>query len=135
MSASITETACAILRATHDGDDLDPRDLWLVQEMCNHGLNEAGEVAFYELADRVAKGYAKPWFHGIQHLTRDHEGYVYWRGVRVEHYSYSDHMREREAATRLADACLQLEADGGVVRGWGSIVDILCPEPREEKAS
>ena len=122
---TITETACAILRATNDGNDLDPSDLWLVQEMCNHGLTEAGEVAFYELAARVERGYVKPWFHDIEHLTHDHRGYVYWRGVNVEHYSYSgDGAFEREgvAARRLADTCLAIEARGLAVEGFGSLV-------------
>ena len=99
--ASITEIPCAILRATNDGNDLSGEDLWLVQEMCDHGLNEAGEVAFYDLAARVERGYVKPWLHGVEHLTKDHVGYVYWRGVRVEHYSYEDAEREAAAARRL----------------------------------
>lgn len=132
MSRSITEIACAILRATNDGNDLSGQDLWLVQEMCNSGLNEAGEVAFYELAARVERGYVKPWFCGIENLTKDHQGYVYWRGVQVEHYSPMDPVKEADSASRLADACLTVEQRGHVVTGWGSVVDILCPEPARQ---
>ncbi len=115
MSASIMDTACAILEATRDGDDLAPLDLKLVELAVNGQLNEHGEVAFYALADKAQKGYTKPWYWGVEHLTRDHRGYVYWRGKQIEHYSFHDAEEERVAAERLGRACRDIEARGDVV--------------------
>ncbi len=86
MNKSLCDIALDIIRATNDGDDLDPRDLKLVESAVNGFLNEQGEVAFYELHRRVMNGYVKPWLHGIEHLTISHDGYVRWKGLEVEHY-------------------------------------------------
>ena len=105
------DMACEILRVTRDGDDLEPFHLGLVQEACNGGLNEAGEIAFYELHTLALAGYKKPWFHGIEHMTIDHIGYVYWKGQHVEHYTLGWHRsREaRQAASELSSRCRELE--------------------------
>jgi hypothetical protein len=117
---SIMDEAIEILEKTDDGDSLTPLDLTLVQNAVNGYLSEAGEVAFADLYRQVADGtYAENtrWFHQIEHLTRDHQGYVYWKGKRVEHFSYSDADREAEGAARLAAKCLALEANGLGVNG------------------
>ena len=54
-------------------------------------------------------------FHKIQHLTKDSEGFVFWRGVRVEHYSFRDPEKEQVAAEQLAQECEELERRGVVV--------------------
>jgi hypothetical protein len=112
---SIMDQAIEILAKTNDGDLLTPQDLHLVQITVNRNLSEAGEVAFANLYAAVVNGsYAetKRWFHGIEYLTNDHEGYVYWKGKCVEHFSYQDHQREAEGASRLAEKCRALEANG-----------------------
>ncbi len=50
----------------------------------------------------------------IPHLTQDGEGYVYWKGAHVEHYSFRHDDRENEvaAAHELAKRCLFLESLG-----------------------
>lgn len=110
------EMAIAILQATHDGEDLDPAHLWLVQEWVNDHLNEMGEAAFQELHVQVVAGqYQKPWLHGVEYLTRDHQGYVFWKGVEVEHYSFSGkgaYEREKSAAEELGRRCRILESKG-----------------------
>jgi hypothetical protein len=88
MSQNFIEQSIEIIRATHDGDDLAPPDLKLVELAVNGWLNEAGEVAFAELLANVRRGYKPPWFMGIEHMTRDHQRYVYWKGQRVEHYDH-----------------------------------------------
>lgn len=49
-------------------------------------------------------------------LTKDADGYVYWRGVYVEHYSFGEdpeaQQREQQAADELIDRCLFLEQHG-----------------------
>jgi hypothetical protein len=47
---------------------------------------------------------------GIPYLTKDSQGFVYWKGEQVEHYSYQEGSKESAAAGRLADRCRQLEA-------------------------
>ncbi len=114
MSDSIIDLAVEIIAATHDGDDLAPNHLKLVEMAVNGYLNEQGEVAFYELVANVRGGYHKPWFHDIEHLTIDHEGFVYWKDKQVEHYTphwaYSDDARAQ--AQELGRRCRHLESIG-----------------------
>ncbi|HEX2842135.1 hypothetical protein [Hyphomicrobium sp.] len=114
MTSSLCDKAIEILQATRDGEDLDPKHLKLVELAVNGILNETGLYVFEELLRQVRDGYVKPWFHGVQHITRNHEGYVFWRGVAIEHYS-SDYAAsdESEAHVReLARRCVLLEGKG-----------------------
>ena len=121
MSKNYVEQCIEIVRATHDGDDLAPPDLKLVETAVNGWLNEAGEVAFAKLLANVRSGYKPPWFMGIEHMTRDHQRYVYWKGIQVEHYDHDvwqqDGWRERMKADakELARRCRWLEENGKVV--------------------
>ena len=118
MSKNYIEQCIEIVRATHDGDDLAPPDLKLVEMAVNGWLNEAGEVAFAKLLANVRAGYKPPWFMGIEHMTRDHQRYVYWKGKQVEHYDHDfwgrDGWQERmkRDAEQLARRCLWLEEQG-----------------------
>ena len=108
------EKACVILQATNDGDDLDPDQLKLLENAVNGFLNEKGSTAFEKLYEDVKAGYKKPWFHGIEHLTIDTVGYVYWKGIQVEHYNLGWH-RSAEAkkqAEEVARRCRLLEERG-----------------------
>jgi len=105
--------AVEILEKTNDGNGLDPTDLSLLQSAVNSNMTEAGEVAFYELHSRVNSGnYVKPWLCGVEHLTQDYEGFVYWKGEHVEHYSHSDFDDMKRDAEELGRRCLHLEALG-----------------------
>ncbi len=108
------DRACEILRATHDGDDLDPRHLKIVEMAVNGFLNEAGEKTFSDLYDQCKVGYKKPWFHGIEHMTIDHVGYVYWKGQEVEHYDspWRWTPAAKTAAEEVARRCKILEEKG-----------------------
>jgi hypothetical protein len=117
MSKNYCDMSIEILQRTHDGDALDPRDLALIQCIVNAGpydVTEAGEVAFDDLYRRATEEeYVKPWFYDIEYLTRDHIGYVYWKGRQVEHFDYrEDYDGERKAALELARRCRILEARG-----------------------
>jgi hypothetical protein len=62
------------------------------------------------------------WLHGHVGLHKDGEGYVYWRGSRVEHYSFREDVEgERAAAAHLASICLSYEQYGIEVR-WGTVL-------------
>ena len=105
--------ACEVLQKTKDGNDLAPDHLWLLQEWVNDRLNELGEKKFREIHARVMAGnYTKPWLCGVENLTRDHEGYVYWKGIHVEHYSHDNYEEIRKDAIELARRCQILEARG-----------------------
>ena len=108
------EMAIEILHETHDGNDLAPHHLYLLQTAVNGWLTEAGDVAFIELYANVTQpgGYRRPWFYGVENLSKDHEGFVYWKGVQIEHFSYRDGDAEREAAQELWRRCRHLESLG-----------------------
>jgi hypothetical protein len=107
------DMACEVLQKTHDGDLLAPQDLYLVQEWVNEALNESGENLFKEIHARVMAGtYVKPWMCGVENLTQDHEGYVSWKGIQVEHYSHDNYEEKKKDAIELARRCLLLEALG-----------------------
>jgi len=114
MDSSIFQIASHILKHTNDGDDLAPEHLKLLEMAVNGFLNEAGEQAFQELYQNVQEGYVRPYFHGIEHLTIDHEGFVYWKGNQVEHYNIPwAYGEEAQAEAReLAQRCILLERTG-----------------------
>lgn len=49
--------------------------------------------------------------HEIQELTKNGQGYIYWKEIHVEHFSYpvSEMTEEAEASRKLAERCRQLE--------------------------
>ena len=104
MANPLYEPALEILRATHDGDDLAPQHLALVQHAANGHLREKGRTAFDELLEQVRKGYQPPWFHGVENLTIDHYDYVLSR-VGLD--------RERQACGREARRAVQVVGGGG----------------------
>jgi len=106
------DLACEILRATNDGNELAPPDLKLVEMAVNGFLNDKGWEAFKELHRKVKAGYKKPWFHGIEHLTIDHSGYVRWKGKVVEHYTFDNCEEEEDSAKELGRRCRILESNG-----------------------
>lgn len=115
MLQDTCDKACEILSKTNDGEDLAPQHLYLLQEMVNGHLNETGEEKFYKLWESVVQtGYVKPWFHGIEHLTINHQGYVLWKGKAVEHYDNPWRWTEeaKAAAEEVASRCRILEERG-----------------------
>lgn len=107
--------AIEVLQKTHDGDNLAPCDLWLLQEWVNDHLNEKGEALFRDIHAKVTAGtYKAPWFHGIENLTLNHQGYVFWKGVEVEHYSFASNYgpEAQAAAEEVGRRCLILESKG-----------------------
>jgi hypothetical protein len=126
-----------ILAATKDGTLLAPGHLALLQMMANaplHQVTESSEQALDELHAMVLSGNyssSRAWFHHIEHLTQDHEGYVYWKGRHVEHYSFSDGVREKAAAEKLALACRTLELKGFPVTARNAAEDACLEAPAD----
>lgn len=126
---SVCDKAIIILQETNDGDDLSPQHLYLLQEAVNGHLTELGKQKFEELCSSVQAGYKKPWFHGIEHMTVDHEGYVLWKGKAVEHYDSPWRWSEeaKVQAEEIAVRCRHLESigevpgQGNVIWLWGKV--------------
>jgi hypothetical protein len=133
------DKCCAVLERTNDGDDLDPKDLHLTECAVNGFLTEAGLRRFNELHRRVLAGeYVKPWFHGVEPMTHDHEGYVYYKDMHVEHYSshYAYSLEAKRDLTELRNQCAYLEKTGAEVScanavwGWKKYADAYASENR-----
>ena len=110
----LKDKAIYILQETNDGEDLAPEHLKLVENAVNGFLTLEGEEDFQKLCEQVQQGYEKPYFHGIEGLTIDLQGYVYWKSQRVEHYNQPWAYSEEgyKAAQELAKRCRKLEAEG-----------------------
>lgn len=126
---ALHDMACAILRSTSDGDSLAPFHLRLVEAAVNNLLNEKGEELFVALHLNATKpeGYTRPWFLGIEHMTQDLDGYILWKGKKVEHFCFAQYRqgnweeRQREEAERLARICHELE-EGGITPTTDSVL-------------
>lgn len=104
-----------ILRETNDGQALSPGHLWLVACYMNGQLTDQGKEVIKQVhADVMAGSYQQPWFHGIEHLTIDHQGYVRYKGHRVEnflpHFMYTP--QAKEYAREIARRCQAVEESG-----------------------
>lgn len=126
------EKATTILARTQDGRKLTSRDLALAEAAANNRLTDNGLAKLDCLYDEVVSGTydaSKLYLFGIEHLTRDSEGYMYWRGRHVEHYSHSDRDDMKRDAEALAARCLALEAKGFPVTARTAIEPIFEEAP------
>jgi hypothetical protein len=112
----VHDRVLAILHATNDGNDLAPRDLSLTELAVNQNLSEKGAAAFDKLYSDVCvqRCYdaSKVWFLDLDNVTRDHAGYIRWRGVPVEHFTFSSGEKTRKETERLQSACQTMERFG-----------------------
>ena len=110
------EKACEILKLTFDGDQLEPYHLELLQAAVNNHLTDQGKQFFETLYQQVVvdKQYHKPFLCGVEHMTRDHQGYVYFKGHCVEHYTFSaiDVSELPKMVQQLQRDCLKVEQFG-----------------------
>jgi hypothetical protein len=67
----------------------------------------------------------------IYNLTGDGQGYIYWKGQQVEHYSFSDKNKEAEALRKLAEHCQQLEANGFPVNSRTATSEVCYTAPAD----
>lgn len=111
---TLSEICLEILRKTNDGDDLSPGHLKLVENACNGFLDGNGVSALRDLHEKVTEGDYEPGgFCGHKDLRIDHEGYIYYKGIQVEHFSRSLKNQSdpdtQKAARELVDHCNKLE--------------------------
>ena len=66
-------------------------------------VNETGQTTFEQLYTEVAS---------TENLWKDHRGYVYWKDVEVDHFSFNRYEKAHEAAIDLAGHCRTLEMLG-----------------------
>jgi len=102
-----------ILQKTNDGDNLSPEHLKLVELGANGYLNQAGLAALDRLYESVEAGtYTKPYHLGVEFMTRDHGGFVYFKDKEVEHYSssWAYSLEAKACLTKLQHQCLYLES-------------------------
>ena len=109
---TLIDKACTILEKTNDGSNLTPQHLKLIENAVNGFLNEEDLKAFDELYKSVAGGkYQRPDYLGVEFMDRDQEGYVYFKGQSVEHYSafYAYSYSAQADLKVLQSKCLYLE--------------------------
>lgn len=111
----LIDKVIAIISKTHDGDDLTPQDLKLTEAAANGFLNEKGIEKIDEIYLAVEGGtYRRPSYLGVEFMNRNHEGFVFFKGQEVEHYSsFWAYSLDAQAALKLLQQqCLFLEANG-----------------------
>lgn len=120
------DKAIVILEKTRDGDDLDPKLLGLVERAVNDRLNDEGYRVFEKLYKEVESGtYKRPWFHDVENLVIDHEGFVYWKSNKIEHFTlrWAYTASARKQAVELGRRCKILEGKGIVPSTGNAVLD------------
>ncbi len=132
-----------IMKKTHDGNDLAPQHLKLTELAVNGFLNDKGLRLLDELYRNVEAGqYKRPDYLGIEYMDRDQEGYVYFKGQSVEHYSssYAYSLAAKADLKVLQAQCLFLESKGLPVKqalqcNWalgGRYAEDFCKTQKEK---
>lgn len=109
--SDLAEKALSILERTNDGNELSPRDLKLVENAVNNFLNEKGIALFYKLyMDVLGNEYKPNWLHGIENMTVNHDGYIFWKNIEVEHYDHPYSEDSKNCLEELSKRCLHIES-------------------------
>ncbi len=112
---TINQKALEILEHTNDGNDLLPAHLSLLEMAVNDQLNEKGIEMFNGIHKQVIDGkYKQPYLQGVEFMTHDHEGYVYFKGQHLEHFSsfYTYTLEAKDYLERLQSRSLFIEGKG-----------------------
>lgn len=76
--------------------------------ICRHEKH-AGEVSQFIEQQRNA---SRPWLCGVENVTMDGSGYVYYKGHYVEHFSRLEQAEMRRQAEKFSLICQRLERQG-----------------------
>jgi len=113
-SKNIFDDVLTVIQKTNDGANLSPKDLHLTECAINGFLTEEGIAEFYSVYHRVIDGTydkLKNYLFGVEHITKDHECYVYYKGKHIDHFTFNgDYKGERQAAIKAAKICSLLES-------------------------
>lgn len=108
------DKARAIERAADNGDRLTPEHYQLV-EWASLGvpLSPEKQMELDGLYKKLPE-YTPPFLHGVEHITIDHKGTVYYKGVEVDVTApvWAATLGARADALRLQDQCRYLESRG-----------------------
>lgn len=55
---------------------------------------------------------SNPWLHGVENITADETGYIYWKDSVVEHYDNHLDPKWKDALEELAQRCRYIESLG-----------------------
>ena len=112
---TLIQKALEILEGTNDGDKLSPPHLKLLEMAVNDMLNDKGIKMFDDIHKQVMDGeYRRPYLQGVEFMTQDHEGYIYFKDHDVEHFSrpWAYSLEAKDYLERLKSRCLFLEGKG-----------------------
>lgn len=112
---TLIQKAIEIIERTNDGDDLSPPHLKLTEMAVNGFLNENGIKLLDEIHQQVIDGiYKKPYLQGVEFMTQDHDGYIYFKEHSVEHYSrpWAYSLEAKDCLEDMQHRCLFLESKG-----------------------
>lgn len=122
------EKAQAILQATENGGKLAPQHFRLV-ELADHGV----PLSPYQQEEldgiyKMLPEYVPPFIHGVEHMTIDREGTIYYKGVAVDYgaLAWTETLCGRANVVRVQDQCRFLEAQSlrptaqEIFSNWGA---------------
>ncbi|MFA0809357.1 hypothetical protein [Microbulbifer epialgicus] len=76
-----------------------------------------------------------PWLHGVEYMTADSAGYVYWKGLHIEHCDSPYESSSAKEIQDLAKRCLHLESLGirpgteTAIWHWNWMKDLTSDHP------
>lgn len=106
---NISQMVLDIIKATSDGKKLSTCHFKLTELAVNGFLTDEGINELSCLHQMVKDGNYVDWFHGIEHMTKDHSGYVMWKGIVIEHYDFENWDEEDIAIHELHSRCQHIE--------------------------
>ena len=91
---------------------LEPHRL-LVRKALHDTVSHDGEDVLEWLHESVTRGtYRKEFFWGIEHLTRDAKGLLFWKEHLIGRFMLVNDEQDEKTAQRVAARCRELEAKG-----------------------
>lgn len=125
MSELNTREKClAILEKDPDGTQLAPGHVGFVVYAMQNELDSGQKKQLDDLYRQVTGGtYQKPWHLGVEHMTVDGDGIVYFKGQVAEYYNRNlmNMLNMRSDLVNLQQACLFLEEKGGPITASSSL--------------
>jgi len=108
------EKVIRILELTENGINLSLSQFQMLEFISKNAktLDLKQQQDFDELYQKVLNNDYKEFFHGIENVTQNSEGYVYWKGVPIDEFYHINKNKEKKSAQDLARRCNQIESKG-----------------------
>ena len=123
----------AILEQDPDGESLAPGHVGFVVYAMQNSLDAAQQKTLDELYRQVInETYVLPWHLGVEHMTMDSDGTMFFKGRVVEYYNrnLAFTLGARADLVRLQQTCLFLEARGEALGTFSSFLCSWSPKGR-----